>query len=232
MKIVVIEDESRIARRIVRLTTEFFGDELEALMHFEDLIIGMQYLQMHPVDLLLLDLNLNGADGFQLLARLSAASFQTIIISAYQERAITAFEYGVLDFVPKPFNRERLAQAFQRLTTKSDPANYTKYLAIQKRGRLQLIPVESIIYLQGAGNYTELNLENGLKAIHDKSIGKLQQLLPNRFVRIHKSYLVDMNFAKQLLTRSGSKYAVLLQTGAILPIGRTRYKAIKERWLL
>ena len=232
MKILVIEDENRIAKRILRMTRSFFGHQLEHLNHCDDIYKGLTYLQDHEIDLLLLDLNLNGEDGFEVLESMNAAPFHTIIISAYQERAITAFEYGVLDFVSKPFNDQRLAKAFQRLSTASKPLHNTKYLAVQKKGVLKLIAVEEVVYIQGAGIYSELHLKNGTKVIHNKGLDKLQQLLPEQFERIHKSYLLDMTYAKQFFTESGTKYSVSLENEELLPIGRTRYKDLKKRWLL
>ncbi|MEL6721343.1 MAG: response regulator, partial [Bacteroidota bacterium] len=183
MKILIIEDEYRIAKRILRMTKDFFGNQLAHIDHRDALEDGLEYLKNHEVDLLLLDLNLNGEDGFEVLQKMSAACFHTIIISAYQDRAITAFEHGVLDFVPKPFNQERLAKAFQRISTKTESPTAAKYLAIQKRGGTQLLAVADILYIQGAGIYTELHFKNGSKAIHNKSLDKLQQLLPNHFER-------------------------------------------------
>jgi len=231
MKILIIEDENRIAKRIFRMTRDFFGKQLKNLEHRDALTDGLEYLQQNEVDLLLLDLNLNGENGFEVLQKMSAASFHTIIISAYQDRAITAFEYGVLDFVPKPFNEERLARAFQRISTKTEVSTTTKYLAVQKRGSTQLIAVADLLYIQGAGIYTELHLKNGTKAIHNKSLDKLQQLLPDHFERIHKSYLLDMTQTKAFLAESGSKYSVILENEETLPIGRTRYKALREKWM-
>jgi len=231
MKILIIEDENRIARRILRMTRDFFGKQLKSLEHRDGLAEGLDYLQNNETDLLLLDLNLNGEDGFEVLQKMSAAAFHTIIISAHQDRAITAFEYGVLDFVSKPFNEERLAKAFQRISTKMETSTAAKYLAVQKRGGTQLIAVADILYIQGAGIYTELHLKNGTKAIHNKSLDKLQQLLPDHFERIHKSYLLDMTQCKTFLAESGSKYSVILQNEEVLPIGRTRYKRLKIKWM-
>ena len=72
------------------------------------------FIENNSLDLVLLDLNLNGDNGFDLLTTAVSESFHTIVISAYKDQAITAFEYGILDFVPKPFNRDRLEQAFDR----------------------------------------------------------------------------------------------------------------------
>lgn len=231
MKILIIEDEARIAKRIERMTRDILGDALQSLDHVDALSKALSFIEDTPLDLVLLDLNLNGDNGFDLLETVVSESFHTIIISAYKDQAIKAFEYGVLDFVPKPFNRDRLEQAFNRVIAKERmKSQETKLLAIKKRGRIQLIPVDDVIYCKGAGTYTELFLKNGTKELHDKSLEKLEQLLSNNFERIHKSYLVKLSEVKEIIVKSGSKYEAELNNGELIPIGRTRYKELKKKW--
>ena len=228
MNILIVEDEARIARRIERMTREIWADALQTLHHVDTLEAAQAFIASNPLDLLLLDLNLNGENGFDLLATAVSGAFHTIVISAYRDQAITAFEYGVLDFVPKPFNKERLEQAFDR--TKGKGATQTKYLAVKRRQRVQLIPIEELLYIKGAGAYSELYLADGSKALHDKSLEKLEQLLSGSFERIHKSYLVKMSEVREIIVSSGSKYMAELHNGERIPIGRTRYKEIKAKW--
>lgn len=230
MRILIIEDEARIARRIERMIRHILGNEITEILKGDSLQIGLDIISKHKIDLLFLDLNLNGEDGFDVLETVVAESFHTIIISAYKDRAIRAFEYGVLDFVPKPFDEERLSKACLRIQHQKKESSGIKYLAIKKKGRKVLIKIEDIIYIKGAGIYTELHLKNGTKEIHNKSLEKLHTLLPNHFERIHKSYLVEMNEAKEIIVEPGSKYSLALKNKTILPIGRTRYKEIHERW--
>lgn len=211
------------------MTRAYFGDSLSRITLCNELDEAHQIVGQQNFDLLLLDLNLNGEDGFEVLKTTVAEAFHTIIISAYKEKAITAFEYGVLDFVPKPFSEERLAQAFSRISTKANVGSGTKYLAVKKRGSISLINTDDIRYIKGAGIYTELHLKNGQKEIHDKSLEKLEQLLPASFLRIHKSYLLNLSCAKEIIVQPGSRYDMLLQDGEALPIGRTRYKELKEK---
>lgn len=230
MKILIIEDESRIARRIERLLRAILGKEITALQHCDALEDGQRVIKEQSIDLLFLDLNLNGEDGFEVLEAVVSHSFHTIIISAYREQAIRAFEYGVLDFVPKPFSEERLAQACERLRTQAPKANEVKYLAIKKKGRRTLIRIDEIRYIKGAGVYTELHLKDGSSAIHNKTLENLALLLPDHFERIHKSFLVSMQEAREIVIEPGSKYSLRLQNEDLLPIGRTRYKEVKGRW--
>lgn len=233
MQILIVEDEARIAKRVERFTREILGDQLTHLTLKPKLSQALDYVLNHPIDVLLLDLNLHGKDGFELLKTAVAHSFHTIVISAYRDRAIEAFEYGVIDFIPKPFDITRLTKAFDRITDLNQKADYaTKVLAIKKQGRIHLVTIEDIIYLQGANIYSEVFLQNGSKELYDKSLEKVLQLLPPSFERIHKSYIVHMHHAQEILVHSGSKYELMLKNGEILPIGRTRYKQIKERFFV
>lgn len=232
MNILIVEDEARIARRIERMTHDIFGKTLQSLTHIHTLQEAVTFIESNPLDLVLLDLNLNGDNGFDLLATAVSGAFHTIVISAYRDQAITAFEYGVLDFVPKPFNQDRLEQAFNRVITKEKVnSNPVKYLAVKKRQRIELIPVEELLYIKGAGAYTELFLTDGTKALHDKLLEKLEQLLSPGFERVHKSYLVKVSAVKGIIVQSGSKYWAELKTGERVPIGRTKYKDLKEKWI-
>jgi two-component system response regulator LytT len=229
MHILIIEDEARIAKRVERITRQFFGNTLEQLMLCDSLPDGQELMDKHTFDLVLLDLNLNGADGFEILKRAASESFHTIIISAYKEKALTAFEYGVLDFVPKPFDQERLAKAFLRLSLKEkEGLRGVKFLGVKKRGNISLVDVNELLYVKGAGIYSELHLKNGRTELHEKSLEKLEKLLPGQFKRIHKSYLVDLNESREILVQSGGRYNLLLKNKEVLPIGRTRYKELKE----
>ena len=228
MNILIIEDEIRIAKRVERMTKEFFLNTLQNINSVQSLSEGLDFIKNNTLDLVLLDLNLNGENGFDVLKETVSGSFHTIIISANKEEALKAFEFGVLDFVPKPFNKERIEIAFNRIVKKEEVSSENlQFLAVKKRGGIQLIDISNVLYIKGAGVYTELYLTNGQKELHDKSLEKLSQLLPKSFERIHKSYLVKTSEIKEIIVKTGSQYAVELHNGEIIPVGRTKYKALR-----
>ena len=230
MNILIIEDEIRIAKRVERMTKEFFLNTIQQLTCVLSLNEGIEHIANNELDLVLLDLNLNGENGFDILKETASGSFHTIIISANKDEALRAFEFGVLDFVPKPFNKERLTLAFNRIVKKEEVGSENlQYLAVKKRSGIQLVNIDTVQYIKGAGVYTEIFLANGEKELHDKSLEKLSQLLPKSFERIHKSYLVKTTEIKEIIVKTGSQYAFELQNGEILPVGRTKYKALKEK---
>lgn len=233
MNILILEDEMRIARRLARMTKQYFEYQPASIELCDALPKGLAYVEKHPVDLLLLDLNLNGEDGFTLLQTMVSHSFHTIIVSAHTDKAIDAFAYGVLDFVPKPFDEARLFKAFDRLkaTAPAPVAEHTlQHLAVRISGSIKLVPVAHITRIQGAGNYSELLLVNGHTELHDKSMDALEQLLPpEEFIRIHRSCIIRWQDADQLLIEAGGRYAIRMKNGDILPVGRSRYKDLRNR---
>jgi DNA-binding LytR/AlgR family response regulator len=231
MKVLIVEDEPIIARRTLRIITALLGPQLEKSQICHTIPSALAYLEKESIDLLFLDLNLYGEDGFTLLESMVAAPFHTIIISAYREKAIRAFEYGVLDFIPKPFNQARIEQALARIDQiKLPESQHLRFLTVQKRGRHQLVEIQDLLYIKGAGIYSELFLKDGTKEIHNKTLEKLNQLLPEQFDRIHKSYILNRTVLQEIIVEPGSKYSVLLKDGTQLPIGRTRYKRLKKKW--
>jgi two-component system response regulator LytT len=230
MRVLIVEDEPLLAQRLERFCREILGDRLETLRVAAMFSEASARLDESPIDLLLLDLNLHGRDGMQLLASSVAGSFHTIIVSANTEQALRAFEYGVIDFVPKPFSRERLEQALQRVTERDGRATAAaKFLAVRKHGKVELVEIDRVLYVEGAGAYAELVLEDGRRELHDKTLEKLHALLPPVFERIHKSYVVRWTAVRALHAAEGSHYEAELRNGVRLPIGRTRYKELREK---
>lgn len=230
MKIVIVEDEVMIARRIRKFCQQILQNKLETIHHFYTLEDAEDYLDTHEIDLLLLDLNLNNRDGFDLLKNKLAASYHTIVISANAERALEAFEYGVLDFVAKPFKQERLEKALDRLASNTQAGiGVSKFLSIKKHGRIELINTEEIRYIRATGHYCEIILMDGSTQLHDKNLEKLLLTLPHCFERVHKSYALTLSQVKALNKYPGSRYELELINGELIPLGRTRYAALKAK---
>ncbi|HVU22586.1 MAG TPA: LytTR family DNA-binding domain-containing protein [Opitutus sp.] len=231
MRVMIVEDEPLLARRLERFCQELLGERLESVRTAGFFAEASARLDESPIDLLLLDLNLHGRDGMELLGRSVAESFHTIIVSANTEQALRAFEFGVIDFVPKPFSKERLAQALARVTDRDGrAAGAARFLAVKKYGKVELVEVDRVLYVEGAGAYAELVLEDGRRELHDKTLEKLHALLPAGFERIHKSFVVRWSAVKALHAREGSHYEAELRNGLRLPIGRARYKELREKF--
>jgi len=230
MRVLIVEDEPLVAQRLERFCREILGARLTRVRVAPGFDAGEACLGEHAVDLLLLDLNLDGRDGMTLLQTAVAGSFHTVIVSANIDQALRAFEYGVVDFVPKPFTRERLARALERAVgPDAGPAGSTRYLAVKKHGRVEAIRLEEVAHIHGAGNYSELVLRDGRRELHDKSLERLAAVLTGEFTRIHKSHLVRFDDVVALHAHEGSHYEAELRDGSRLPVGRSRYKELRAR---
>lgn len=229
MRILIVEDERPTAEDIKYLVEHILQKEITSIHIEVTLDSALIYLKEKPIDVLLLDLNLNSKDGFQLLKQVVSQSFHTIVISANINRAIEAFEYGVLDFIPKPYNIERLQAAFQRLKSSHALDGHSiKYLSVKKGFEIKVISLEEIKYFKSANIYTELYLKNDQTIIYDKSIKQLITLLPSNYYRIHKSFIVDRNNVESIQSLGGGKYRVILKSGECLPVSRHKINLLKN----
>jgi two-component system, LytTR family, response regulator LytT len=228
MRILIVEDERPTAEDIQYLVKKILGEEITTIHIETTLGNALTHLNEKPIDVLLLDLNLNARDGFEILRQVVSKSFHTIIISANINRAIEAFEYGVLDFIPKPYSLERLQEAFKRL--KSGHAlngHAIKYLSVKKGSGIQVIPLEDILFFKSANIYVELHLKNKQIAFYDKSMKALTPLLPSNYFRIHKSFIIDVNNIGSIHTLGGGQYRIKLKTGEQFPLSRNKIKSLK-----
>ena len=230
MKVLILEDEPLIAQRLEREVRHCYGGRLAMLSLHDNLQQAQAAMQGEPYDLLLLDLNLHGAAGYELLRQCSAASFQTIIISAHAERSITAFEFGVLDFVAKPFSSARLQKALQRHAHLPQQAGAQPVsLAVKKRGMLEWIAMAEIDHVQADGHYSNIVLRSGEQCFHDLPIEKLMALLPAHFWRVHRSYIVNSLCFLRLHIGAGGRYALDTQAGSAIPVSRSNYPLLRQR---
>lgn len=224
---VVVEDEYMIAKRLKRFVDLSFQSQGGANTRiFHQLDDASEYLSEHHIDVLFLDLNLNGKDGFNLLQSQLSKGFQTIVVSANTDRAIEAFDLGVLDFIGKPFTQERIDKAVARLFSVERKGS-CKYLTYQTGKQLKMLPIASIKYLRADGHYTEVYHNNEDSILHEKNLEALLTILPPQFFRIHRSYAVNLEMIDHLTAHSGSKYTVTLTTGQNLPVGRTKVQSLR-----
>lgn len=229
MRILIVEDELPTAEDIQFLVKDILKNEITSIHIETTLGNALAYLDEKPIDLLLLDLNLNAKDGFEILKQLVSKSFHTIVISANINRAIEAYEYGVLDFIPKPYSTERLQAAFSRLRSNyAIDGHAIKYLSVKKGFEIEVIPIESIKYFKSANIYVELHMADDHVIIYDKPIKYLSPLLPSNYVRIHKSYIINLETIQKVQNHGGGQYRVVLKSGDCLPVSRQQITLLKK----
>lgn len=223
MRVLIIEDEDPAARRLQRLVAAELG-AATTIDRAEDLESARALLARHTFAIILLDLDLAGRDGFELIGTLRDPEARIVVVSAHSERAIDAFEHAVVDFVPKPVSEPRLARALQRALEPSRPTG--PQLVVRSAGRTDLVPASTIIRLTGADDYVELVLASGDRLLHDARLDELERLLPASFLRIHRSHIVNTPHIVRVLTLSSGHRVVEVRDGAQVPLSRRRAPAV------
>lgn len=227
MHVVILEDEAIVARRLARLTREILGDALHSLHCVADLPSAARLLQDHRNALLFLDLNLAGQDGFEVLRQALAEPFQTVIVSANTDRAIEAFELGVIDFVAKPFSAERLTKAIDRVRQGARQEK-ARYLAVSLAGKVEMIPIASVVAIHGDDDYSSIEGGDGRRHLHKKTLTALECVLPQEFRRVHRSHIVNLQHVDRMLTLDGGARVILLKNGTRVPVSRAGAKALSS----
>ncbi len=229
MKLLIVEDEPLLRQRLLRLCQDIVGPGFAAVA-VDSLSEAREQLNDRAFDGLLLDLNLSGQDGFKLLQEAAAAAMHVVVVSGHGERALEAFELGVMDFVPKPFGRDRLRLALRRLQGELAPGGRAlKRVAVWRARGVALVDIEQITCVAAVPEGSELHLEGGQTELHAKPLERLLSVLPANFIRCHRTWIVNMMAVRALHSTRGSRSWLELKDGRELPVGRSRLRALRER---
>jgi len=229
MRILIVEDEYPSAEYTQQLCREILQTQLDSIAMVHDLTDALEHVENHAVDLCLLDLNLHGESGYRLLQAAVAQSFHTIIISAYPEKAPEAFQYGVLDFIVKPFGESRLREALARFGGRAGTRDVSaKFLSVRGNDGYRLVEIRNIMYMKASGPYVELHFMDGRKDLLLKTMNRLEQILPAHFIRTHRSYIVNLNEIETFCHSGSGKYELSLKDETVLPLSRSRYRSLYD----
>ena len=226
MHLVIAEDEPIIAQRLARLARNILRNEAPLIECAPDLPTALKLLSGRDTPILILDLNLSGQDGFSLLREAAAQPCRTIVVSANTDRAMEAFELGIVDFVAKPFTEERLALALQR--AKESSGARTRHLAVTQAGKVDLIPLTSIAAIHGDDDYSSIETLEGRRYLHRKTLSALLEVLPKTFRRIHRSHIINLAYARSIVTDASGNRHVLLSNGSQVPISRGQARELAQ----
>ncbi len=188
-------------------------------------------------DLIFLDVQMPRMSGFEVLEALHVDCWPTIIfVTAFDQFAVRAFEAQALDYLLKPFHRDRFQAALNRVRRGRLPS--PRGLAgvrpepdrlVAKCGdRLMFVPFDELEYIRASGNYVRLHFADKACDVRE-TITALEARLPaHRFVRIHRSYIVNLHAVVEVYPCGGGEYLLSLQNGRQLPIGPNYPRSIRE----
>lgn len=223
MRILIVEDEAPAARRLQRLVTAELGDAAE-VDRAEDVDTARRLLARHAFAIVLLDLDLAGRDGFEVIRRSPGAATRIVVVSAHGDRAIEAFDHAVVDFVTKPVSEPRLALALRRALD-APPAGRELQLVVRSAGSTELVAASAIVRLAGADDYVELVLAGGQRLLHDARLDELERLLPAAFLRVHRCHIINVAHLVRVRTLAAGRRVAECSDGSAVPVSRRRARA-------
>jgi two-component system LytT family response regulator len=219
--------------------------ELETLLgHFPDLqVIGsnerasqaIKEINEKKPDLIFLDINMPGLNGFELLEQLDEAP-EVIFVTAYDEFAIRAFEVNALDYILKPVNPDRLKDAVLKLEKKSlqnvkdqnDKLNLDRKIFIKDGDRCYFVPVRDIFLIESEGNYVKVHFENKKPLLH-KSLTYMEARLPEDiFFRANRQFIFNMDYVKKIEPYFNSTLLIELQSGQRIDLSQRQSVKFRE----
>ena len=237
----IIVDDEELARRML---LEFLAGhpEIEVVAECANGFEAVKAVSELKPDLIFLDIQMPKLDGFEVL-ELIGTDRAVVFVTAYDEYALRAFEIHAVDYLLKPFAAERFETAVQRvkqrlggkmplpaeLAASARPATqFLERLVVKDGTRVYVIPVAKLDYAEAQDDYVALSTE-GKKHLKQQTISSLETALdPERFLRIHRSYIVNLEKVTKIEPYSKDQYVVVLVNGQQLPVSRTGYARLRE----
>lgn len=243
MKKVIIIDDEPLARSIVKTYLNDYP-ELEIVAECGDGFEGVKMIAQHQPDLIFLDIQMPKINGFEMLELIQEKP-DVIFTTAFDEYALKAFETHALDYLLKPFAKERFATAIEKwrkvekpkeekqdkieeITEIANKQPDERFRIVIKDGtEIKIIPTAEIHYLEAYDDYVKIFLKNGYH-LKKKTMNYFEKVLdPKQFIRIHRSYIININELTKIESFEKNSYVAILKSEKRVPISRSSYGELK-----
>jgi DNA-binding LytR/AlgR family response regulator len=242
MRTLIVDDEAPARERLRRLLADIDG--VEVVGEAQSGIQAVEMIEASSPDLVLLDIQMPGLDGFGVIEALTDPPL-VIFVSAYDEYAIRAFEVHALDYLLKPFRRERLAEAVQRaqeslsggqkmaqrleplLKSLASQGRYLERLAVRDRNSIRVLQVVDIDWFGVEEEQVLVHVGHQAYAIR-RTLSELEALLdPSSFFRAHRSAIVNLGRVAEVIPWFKGSHKLRLTSGAEVELSRARARALR-----
>jgi len=245
LRVVIADDEPLARQRIADLLARERGIDVAGTASTGDEAI--EIIRRTKPDLVFLDVQMPAKTGLEVVEAIGADAMPaTIFVTAFDRFALKAFDVAAVDYLLKPFDDGRFAQALKRARKSIDSKEvermtrrllhfldqekpkFLEQIAVESRGQVRVVPVADIDYITASGPYAELHVGDKTYAVRERMQTIEEQLDPNLFFRIHRSAIVRLDRIDTLLHRRGGDYAVRLKDGTKLDVSRSRRDALQQ----
>ena len=237
-------DDEPLARMVVREYLQDF-EQIEVVQECSDGFEGLKAIQQHKPDLVFLDVQMPKINGFEMLELVDDAP-AIIFTTAFDEYAIKAFEAHAVDYLLKPFSKERFAKAIEKylgqassipaapkqtenlLETASHSPQQHERIVVKTGTKVKIIPVADVQYLQADDDYVSVFTQEG-SYLKNKTMSFFEQTLdPRHFVRVHRSYILSVHEITRIDPYEKDSHLAILKSGAKIPVSKTGYVKLKQ----
>lgn len=243
MKKVILIDDEPLARKLVRKYLEDFPD-FQLVDECGDGFAAAKSIALHKPDLLFLDVQMPKLDGFELLELLDPCPC-VIFTTAFDQYALKAFEAAAVDYLLKPFGKDRFEKAIQNfnerysrqqtpMQTKSlleeihKDANEIDRIAVKSGNEIRIIPIDELRFLEAHDDYVKL-FTNADLYLKKQTLSYYETHLPERrFVRIHRSFIVNVEEILRIEQAEKDGHWIILKDLSRLPVSRSGYQKLRK----
>jgi two-component system, LytTR family, response regulator len=239
IKVVIIDDEP-LARSIV---AEFLAghSQLSIVAECGDGFQGLKAIQEHKPELIFLDVQMPKINGFEMLELIEDKP-DVIFTTAFDEYAMKAFESSAIDYLLKPFSKDRFDKALHKWEqwrqTKPSPTAAKQFdtlgqpvqrerVVVKQGSIIKIIPVSDIEYLESADDFVKIHTRDGA-FLKNKTMGYFEETLDNtQFVRTHRSFIVQISQITRIDPYEKDSFVAVLKNGKKIPVSRTGYPRLR-----
>lgn len=239
MRVILIDDEP-LARSVV---TEYLQSwpQIEIVQECNDGFEGVKAISQHNPDLIFLDIQMPKINGFEMLELIDQPP-SVIFTTAFDEYAIRAFEEHAVDYLLKPFTKERFDKAVQkwldlRQNTSSPKENTARLLesvsknervVVKTGNKIKIIPVNDILFLAADDDYVKIHTSEG-SFLKNKTMAYFEKLLgEGSFVRVHRSYIIKIDEITRIDPYEKESHLAILKSGEKIPVSKTGYPKLRQ----
>jgi len=238
MKAVIIDDEP-LARMIVK---EYLGfhPQIQIAEECNDGFEGLKAIMQHQPDIIFLDIQMPKINGFEMLELIDQPP-AVIFTTAFDEYALKAFDAHAVDYLLKPFSKERFDKAVERFLNQSalhqqklntqnllqsEPAQ-SERIVVKTAGKIKIIPVHEILYMEAADDYVKIFTREG-SFLKNKTMSFFENTLPaQQFVRTHRSYIINVSEITRIDPYEKENHIAILKCNANVPVSKIGYQKLK-----
>lgn len=239
IKAIIIDDEP-LARSIVKEYLQG-SSQIDIVQECNDGFEGVKAIMQHQPHLIFLDIQMPKINGFEMLELIEQKP-AVIFATAFDEYAIRAFETHAVDYLLKPFTKERFEKALEKffnqasvqkkhteelLQSATNLPSQSERIVVKTGGKIRIIPVSEILYLEAADDYAKIYTKEG-SFLKNKTMNFFEETLsPNQFVRTHRSYILNIQEITRIDPYEKENHLAILRSGARIPVSKSGYGKLK-----